>query len=237
MYVTPLLSVIHAERFHRRGVNKERREMKTVSVLALLALAGAAQATIIYDASNALITAQPVEGLYDGRDTGTIYESALGASAGGTTIVGDLSNNPAITEDYTSIAIDPRNGLLSHRFAGGVATANHVLFFAFYDAGGANIGSYGVRLPQAGNFVWTITPAAGTHLSEVTPSGFVQMIPDTGSNNPDLAPSTVTWRFATVAPTIGSTTGTIYRQTLNVPTPGALALLGLGGLVAGRRRR
>lgn len=212
--------------------------MKSVSVLALLALAGASQATVIYDSSNALITARPAESaLYDGRDVGVIYESTATASSGGTTVTGNIANNPAITEDYVSVAIDPLNGLTSHRFVGGVATANHVLYFAFYNPQGMFLSSYGVRLPQAGNFVWTITPTPGSALADITPSGFAQMIPDTGANNPDLLPSTVTFRFTAGAPTVGSTAGTVYRQTLTVPTPGALALLGLGGLVVGRRRR
>lgn len=37
--------------------------------------------------------------------------------------------------------------------------------------------------------------------------------------------------------TLNATIGTVSNATIHVPTPGALALLGLGGLVAGRRRR
>ncbi len=209
--------------------------MKTiVSLLGLCAAAGAAQGVVIYDVSNTTIRYQPIDSYYGSRDTGTIYDSSTTASAGGTTVTSP--NN--IVEDYTSIAVDPVNILMQHIFVGGVATANHVLFFNFYDAGGNYTGGYGVRLPQAGNFVWTVTlnPYAGGAVP-ITPAGYDQMVPDSGTNNPGGVPSVVTFRYTSSAPTVGSTNGTVYRQAFIVPAPASVALLGLGALVAGRRRR
>lgn len=211
--------------------------MKTfVSALALVAVAGVAQGVTIFDVNTARITATPVDGVfYAPRDSGIIYDSTTTASSGGTTV----TVGGSIVEDYTSTAVDPVNQLMTHVFVGGVATANHVLFFNFYNAGGNFTGGYGVRLPQAGNFVWTITinPFGPGGDVPITPSGFAQMVPDSGVNNPGGVASTVTWRFTASAPTVGSTTGTVYRQSLNVPAPGAMALIGMGGLLASRRRR
>jgi len=211
--------------------------MKTfVSALALVAVAGVAQGVTIFDVNTARITATPIDGVfYAPRDTGIIYDSSTTPSSGGTTVTAGQT----IVEDYVSVGVDPTNQLLTHVFAGGVATANHVLFFNFYNAGGNFTGGYGVRLPQAGNFVWTITinPFGPGGEVIVPSSGFAQMVPDSGANNAGGVASTVTWRFTASAPTVGTTAGTVYRQAINVPAPGAMALIGMGGLLASRRRR
>ena len=204
--------------------------MKTfVSALALVAVAGVAQGVTIFDVNTARITATPIDGVfYAPRDTGIIYDSSTTPSSGGTTVTAGQT----IVEDYVSVGVDPTNQLLTHVFAGGVATANHVLFFNFYNAGGNFTGGYGVRLPQAGNFVWTITLGQAIPIANV---GYVGLIPDIGV--------TGTFRYTASAPTVGTSMDVAngapgyYRYKITVPTPASGALLGLGGLVALRRRR
>lgn len=66
-----------------------------------------------------------------------------------------------------------------------------------------------------------------------------------GHGNADLVTGTAavsqnrgTWYLnAAGTQTLNAATGTTTNATIHIPTPGALALLGLGGLVAGRRRR
>jgi hypothetical protein len=75
-------------------------------------------------------------------------------------------------------------------------------------------------------------------------AGFAAMFPDSGVNNPGGVPSNVTFRFTNTPPAVGSTAGTIYRQSITtinaVPEPGSVALmigLGISGLVLRRKIR
>jgi hypothetical protein len=182
----------------------------------------------------------PLESNLGIEAVGTIYNSLGTASTGGTS-----SNNPnaPVVEDFVSISPDPVNALSLHSFVGGVATANHVLFFNFYDTNSVFTGGYGVRLPQAGNFIWNIT-IADPQTVRVPNAGFAAMFPDSGVNNPGGVPSNVTFRFTNTPPAVGSTAGTIYRQSITtinaVPEPGSVALmigLGISGLVLRRKIR
>lgn len=62
-------------------------------------------------------------------------------------------------------------------------------------------------------------------------------VPDTLSNNAGPVFGDATWAFQWDFVVLPGGQFTISKDKLIVPAPGALALLGLGGLVAGRRRR
>ena len=123
------------------------------------------------------------------------------------------------------------------RFVGGVGQVGGILDFFFLDSTGTNvISSFGVTLGSAGDFIWTIT-----NIGELADHTGRLQIQTRGS-------TTGRWFMTTTAPSAGSnslTTGLgsalapqrIAAFELNTPTPGSLALLGLGGLAAARRRR
>lgn len=140
-------------------------------------------------------------------------------------------------DDYVSTISSPST-LASFQFVGGVEEDNEVVFFTYFDTSNTPVSGFGVRLPTAGfTNVWTIT-LTDPNATAVPAAGFLQMDADDGSNNPDGLPGIIAWRYKDVAPAIGSTTGDVYRMTMDViPAPSSLALLGLGGLVATRRRR
>lgn len=114
------------------------------------------------------------------------------------------------------------NPITINNFTGGVfAIAG---FFFASDIGGAF---------TAGSISVTVTDASGsvTQILSGTPTtGYVGFTSDTG-----ILSLTVT----AVQPTAGFVWPTVNDLTLGtlIPTPGAAALLGLGGLVASRRRR
>lgn len=149
-------------------------------------------------------------------------------------------------DDYDSIATGGTIDVQSYRFVGGVNVAGGVMFFEFFDNSSAFVDSFGVALPQAGNFIWTITintfpggvvvPDAGIHqvvtddLGQFGPAALGQWFlsdanPTVGTSNPAIG---------------GAAGGFSHKFELNgefVPAPATAALMGLGGLVAARRRR
>ncbi len=142
--------------------------------------------------------------------------------------------------DYTGVA--GGDFLLNQfRFVGGVDQVGGVVFFDFYDAAGGFLDGFGIQLTQAGTFIWTIDL---TEAITVANSGFIEMSID--DENLSGAGSTAggRWFLGNNGATIGDA-GTAeaapdfnHNFELNsVPAPSALALLGLGGVVAGRRRR
>ena len=152
------------------------------------------------------------------------------------------ADNPLGVADYQSIATNNID-LTSFRFVGGVDTAGTVVFFDFFDAGGSFLDGFGVALSQAGDFIWTITISSGV---EIAADGLVQMTIDDGT---DGAVGNGRWFLTPNAASVGNAGAPDFTSgldnfnfafTLNgveVPAPGAAALLGLGGLVATRRRR
>jgi hypothetical protein len=178
------------------------------------------------------ITATPEPGSpFSLRDTGTIFDSQVAGSAGGTSVTQDAEFSNEVRSQYTSTGVDA-NYLTSFKFVGGVAAVNQVLFFQFYDSASMPISDFGVQLPQAGNFVWTITLAQSIPIAN---AGFVGLIPNVGV--------TGTFRYASTPPAIGTSSDVgdgkpgYYRYQINVPAPASAGLLALGGLVALRRRR
>lgn len=143
-------------------------------------------------------------------------------------------------DDYDSIATDDIV-LTSFRFVGGVAEVGGEMSFQFFNAAEEFVDSFGITLPQAGNFIWTITinseviiPADGI-VQAVVAEGFTgqwflgSTAPEIGLNDPEIGGAS-----------LADGTSLSHRFELNgvlVPTPGAVALLGMAGVAATRRRR
>lgn len=130
-------------------------------------------------------------------------------------------------------------------FVGGVDTADTTVNFDFFEwdsvggVPGAFVDGFSVTLPQAGNFIWTITLDPGFAIPTL---GYVEMFvaEDAGGLGQ--------WFVTSTAPVVGTSlaspfTGSGYpSQGLRmvegiVPAPGAIALLGFAGLAGSRRRR
>jgi len=145
-------------------------------------------------------------------------------------------------DDYTSIALGTTQ-LSAFRFVGGVQEAGGVMFVDFFDASGTALGGFGIQLDDAGTFIYNITVNS---VVDVADAGFVQISVDDDGQFADGVQTTGQWFLSDAGATIGANgpDGGASAGALNhnfelttVPAPGAMALLGLGGLVAGRRRR
>ncbi|MEM9373044.1 MAG: hypothetical protein AAGA55_05315 [Planctomycetota bacterium] len=145
-------------------------------------------------------------------------------------------------DDYTSIASGTTQ-ITEFRFVGGVAQAGGVMFVDFFDSSGAALDGFGIQLADAGNFIYTITVSTAVDVADV---GFVQISLDDDGLFADGVQTTGQWFLSAEAATIGANgpDGGASAGALNhnfelttVPAPSAAALLGLGGLIAGRRRR
>lgn len=148
-------------------------------------------------------------------------------------------NIPAGTEDYTTF--DTLGFTMKiFRFIGGVGAAGHVAWFDFYDSLSVYYDSFGVQFPVGGAYLWTITI---TNPMAITGTGFAVGYADIFGFAPG---STFEWYLSAAAPTIGTNNpafgsgsgfGYSHNFEMETPAPGALALLGLAGLAARRRRR
>ncbi|MBL0927739.1 MAG: hypothetical protein IBJ11_08820 [Phycisphaerales bacterium] len=232
---------------------------KTLSAFAVVAIAGSASAASLtvptsvarpifsMESAGVMISAQPIDTRGDaGRSgSGVVYAGIPGPYSAFAATTGALGfddynvnvNNPNPT--LPDLDAPPgRFNLSAIRFVGGVTAANGVLFFDYFDSGGNFVNGFGVQLPSAGDFIWTITLAPAT--IQVATSGFMQITANTGTNG--------RWFFTTTAPTVGGNaigTGTGAGLTpqrynafeLSIPSAGTGALFGLAGLVGLRRRR
>lgn len=144
-------------------------------------------------------------------------------------------------DDYVSTDPSPFYTLAQFRFVGGVSTVGDTLRVNFYDSGANLFNFFNVSLGTAGNFVWTITlglqPNGSDSTFLVPQAGFVEITAVTGAGR---------WFLTPTAPSVGSNNlavGGLPNQfnhafeLVAVPAPGAMAFLGLGGLLASRRRR
>jgi len=136
-------------------------------------------------------------------------------------------------DDYVSTSASAFD-LTSFRFVGGNVNAGTTMNVEFYNAAGDTlVNAFSVALPSAGAFIWDITLGGGFI---VDGSGVVQLVSD------DLSGGQ--WYLGDAGPTVGSEDVLFggsdpysHNFELNTPAPGSVALLGLGGLVATRRRR
>lgn len=145
-------------------------------------------------------------------------------------------------DDYVSVhpATGSGNFIMdAFQFAGGVTAVGGILDIFFLDAGLNVVSSFGVTLGSAGDFIWTITP---TVPAPAAIGGFMQIQTRTGTTGRWFATSTPA---APGSNSFASGHGSTFSsgpkiasfQLQALPAPGAAALLGLGGLVATRRRR
>lgn len=207
--------------------------MKTFGfAVALCALAGAAQAVSLTAYSietGAMVWSSDTAVQFGPRADTVVYSHMNGPYAA------FAAANYLGFDDYATALAGPTMSLNSMRFVGGVTTAGTTVTFNFYTAsGGTLLNSFTSTFGTAGNFIWSVTNLGPF---TVGTSGVLEMVCETGK--------TGQWFLSTSATTVGgdsrtfgdTTTTNQHSFELAIPAPGSLALLGLGGLVAGRRRR
>jgi hypothetical protein len=148
---------------------------------------------------------------------------------------------------------------MSYEFVGGVTAIGGILFFDYFFNDFSFGNGFGIQFPSAGNFIWSITfnptglivPTEGYHvitantnpnigpvssgqwfLSEFSadPSGFPG-----GIGHNDLAWDSGTFDYDGTGASPPVNIG--YAFAIGVPTPGAVALMGIAGLAGVSRRR
>jgi len=224
--------------------------MIRISTAAILVAAGTAVAApagidrsgyeIYYGQATALDSASVNRGVSATRYS-DIDPGAGGYIAGAeTAVVANGALEVAGAADYSSTTASNIT-MDSFRFVGGVDQAGGVVFFDFFDAGGLFVDGFGVQLSSAGNFIYNITINSPF---DVAGAGFVQMSVDDENLAGAGSATTGRWFLGNAGATIGDAGLAEASPDFNfnfeingVPAPGAFALLGLGGLVATRRRR
>jgi hypothetical protein len=205
------------------------------AVAALCVAAGAAQAITLTAYSietGALVYSSNTAVSYGPRADTVVYSHIPGPYSG------FAAANYLGFDDYVTTVAGPTASLNSMRFVGGVTTANTTLAFNFYNAAGTTlVNSFTATFAAAGNFIWSITDLGGF---DVASAGILELAGTATS-------TTGRWFLSSAATTVGSdsrTFGDVQQPStlqhsfeLSVPAPGSLALIGLGGIIAGRRRR
>jgi hypothetical protein len=210
-----------------------------IAALVGLSCAGIASAAPLSGSFNLLdpsmytITATPLNSaeLRGGSDP-TWYSAITGPYNAFASATGNVG-----FDDYGTAATDDIE-VTSWRFVGGVEEVGGTMSFQFFDSDSQFVDSFGVALPQAGAFIWTITISSGL---TIPANGIVQAV--VGED------FTGRWFLSATEPEIGTNDNTFgganggalsHRFEINgilIPTPGAMAVLGLAGLAATRRRR
>jgi MYXO-CTERM domain-containing protein len=236
--------------------NEEMRVTPSVLAIALasgVAATGSAQTPIsvdrtgydIFDSSQITITATSLSSWSESERQGNDVYSSLGTD--GTFGFSSTSTGPsALIDDYTG---DGSAGNIFRlrfvTFVGGVSNAGDIIYFDFFSVQGLFISGFGVMMPNTLNQVWTFnvnsgtTQPVGSNQIDVLNSGFLQIAGDDGSLNDSGLATNLRWFETNEVVDIGSNDApTIFAfQVTGVPTPGAVALFGLAGLAAVRRRR
>ncbi len=131
-----------------------------------------------------------------------------------------------------------------HQWVGGLTgtnpTTGGVMFVTFFTAFGTPFSSYGVILGD-GLFYYGITITNGMYIPA---DGVVQLFANDGLAAPAFTGAPGTWFYSTGAPTIGTNSNAFGNNApdynmheIIIPAPASLAMLGLGGALAVRRRR
>jgi MYXO-CTERM domain-containing protein len=213
------------------------RVLFAAAIAAASVSAGTASASIMLPSSAAQAT-QISDTYFHNRAVTVVYTGIPGPYSAFAAAQGPIG-----TDDYTTTQTGTFN-LAAMRFVGGVSTAGNTIDFEFLDATNTVVNSFGISFAQAGDFIWTVTLAPG----DGSTSTFA--IPAAGTIRASVREGGAgRWFFTTTAPTIGSNDFAVGAgaaltpqrnqafELTDVPAPGSMALLGLGGLVALRRRR
>lgn len=151
---------------------------------------------------------------------------------------GELEN--AGVADYNSISAGDIS-LTQFQFVGGVNQANGIVFFDFFTSGGDFIDGFGVQLADEGSFIWTIDLSESI---DIASAGLIRMTVDDENLAGGGSTAAGRWFLGNAGASIGDAGlaeadpnfNFAFALNSNVPTPGTLALLGLGGLCTSRRR-
>ncbi len=196
----------------------------TLSALATLAIAGSASAAITMTYAEIGDSTGNQGGVADS----VVYSSIAGPYAA------FAVNSYLGAANYTSTMTNDAEVVTTLKFVGGVTTANTSLAFNFYRADESLLSTFTMTFTQSGNYIWTITLDAADEVLAAN-TGWLEIAGVDGA--------TGKWFLTTTAASTGSqvpVTGAYIHAfeltTTGVPAPGAVALLGLAGLISRRRR-
>jgi hypothetical protein len=210
---------------------------------------------IFSDGNGVEITATPIDEFVGSAaiSGGTIY-SNLDAGGGYFSVSGTAGPvsfdyyNTNVTGETDPLIGQSGLGMDEFTFIGGVDAVGGILFFDFFDVTGTtNVDGFGISLPQAGNFIWSINITNDDVF--INDEGLVQMTADDGTFGGGI-PTTGVFFLSDANPTIGTWdaaqsagfTGGPFDAPLShkfeivyTPEPTSLVLLGLAGLLIRRR--
>jgi hypothetical protein len=199
-----------------------------------------------------------------GWDDNTPTSGGPGTIGGSGFLANPASSGVLGVEDYGSTlsSSGPPNGspttqsdtmtAQAYQFVGGVTAVGGIMFFDFYDNAFGLVNYFGVAFPSAGAFIWTITfdptgfivPTEGYHVVSANTNANIGPIStgqwylsDTGAN-PIVGHNDLAWDNGSFDYGSGSVPlGNLFALGVDIPTPGAAAVMGLAGLAGVSRRR